>query len=333
MEAEGPILVLGDINVDALMPIDSYPPPGGDKRSERTVIEAGGSAANAAIQLARCGLSVEMVGCVGQDVLAELALDALRQAGVGVEHVQRVEGETTGLMFVPVTPDGQRTLFGRRGANLQLAAAELPQGRLQSARALHMSGYAFLGGPQAAAAQAALNLAQDADAFLSMDTAYEPPMVATEALRSTISFLDLLVLGEEEAETLAAKKGLDESGSELLRLGAARVAVKRGRQGCALYEGDEIWLLPILPVETVDSTGAGDSFAGALLFGLLSGMSMPAAGALATAAGALATTDWGAGGRAPSLGRILALLEESAPHGDPTFDEATERALVALRGG
>ncbi len=331
MTISEPIFVLGDINVDALMPIDSFPSPGEDKRSERTVVETGGSAANSAILLAKFGLDVEMVGCVGQDVLADFALEGLRREGVGTAYVQRTREDGTGMMFVPVTPDGQRTLFGRRGANRLLSPKTLPIGALRNGNALHLSGYAFIEGSQVQAAQRALVAARKAAVFVSLDTAYEPPLVAGAVLRQAIrDGLDLLVLGEKEVAALTGSEDLENAGRELLKLGARRVAVKRGAAGSMLFDGSNRWSLPILPVETIDTTGAGDSYSAALLYGLLRGLSLPAAGVLATAAGALATAVWGAGTRVPQPEQIRSLLEARLPVDDPTFDRAAPEALQAL---
>lgn len=307
MAARPPVYVLGDANVDILMPIDEYPAHGGDKRSERTIIEAGGSAANTAAGLAKLDIPTALLAAVGRDVLAELAVSALGSAGVILKHLQSND-ETTGIMFVPVTPDGQRTLFGRRGANRLLRADQLPLAELAAARALHLSGYALLEDPQGSAAREAFRSAGSGGAFRSLDTAYEPPFEATDAFGRFLPQLDLLILGEPQAEVLAGGADLDTSLARLLDMGVGTIALKRGRRGSLLVTDSERRELPALPVTTVDSTGAGDSYSAGLLFGLLEGFTLAASGLLASAAGALATARWGAGAGAPGRAELIGLI-------------------------
>jgi ribokinase len=132
------VVVLGDINIDVLMPVPDYPQPGGETLSERVTSSLGGSAANAAIVLARLGAVPRLVARVGQDPWAEMALEALRQAGVEVGCVQRDAQALTGMMFTPVTPDGERTMFGQRGANPRLDPSLITADIFRGASWLHL---------------------------------------------------------------------------------------------------------------------------------------------------------------------------------------------------
>jgi ribokinase len=71
------VVVLGDINLDVLMSIQAYPAPGDDAPAGRIVTRAGGSAANTAVMLSKLGIGVKMIGCVGTDIWADVALSAL----------------------------------------------------------------------------------------------------------------------------------------------------------------------------------------------------------------------------------------------------------------
>lgn len=302
------IYVLGDTNIDVLLPIDDYPEVGGDKRSERMVLESGGSAANTASALARFGHRAHLISCVGADVFGEMALERLGQAGVILDHVCRTDEDETGLMFVPVTATGQRTLFGRRGANRHLGPEDVPIRSFEAAASLHLSGYAFLEAPHLEAAKTALAAASKAGAMISLDTAYEPPRVDPQPIKESLRHVDLLILGEAEASSLSGASQLEESVAALQAEGVSRIALKRGARGSLLYEGRDRWQVPAFDVKTVDTTGAGDCYSGALLAGLLYGLDLPSAGILGNAAGALATTVWGAGPRAPSPDALQALL-------------------------
>ncbi len=329
MSPPGKIFLLGDLNVDVILPIEEYPPPGGDARSEGMVIESGGSAANAAVVLARLGRSPGLLAQVGDDRWGELATEALRGAGVSTSHVQRSPQGQTGLMFVPVTPDGQRTLFGRRGANRGLHIDGLPEAELTRAEGLHLSGYAFIEAQPREASFRALELLAQGDGIASLDTAYEPPFAVAEPLRRALPRLTLLILGENEAEVLSGRTGRD-SVSWLLEQGVGTVALKLGARGAQIHQPGSTWELPAFPVKTVDTTGAGDAFSGGLLHGFLAGLSPPAAGLIGAACGAAATTVWGAGAAFPSLTSVQVMLKGSESTLNAALHSALSEALSLL---
>lgn len=329
MSQQPRVFVLGDLNVDVILPIDEYPAPGGDKRSEEMVVEAGGSAANTAIVINSLGRPSSLIACTGTGEWAEIARARVSASGVDLQSVQRAAAEPTGLMFIPVTPDGQRTLFGRRGANRSLQASELPIEQLRRSHALHLSGYALLQEPQRTAALAALEAAQDAGALTSLDTAFEPPQVAPEALQSVLSRLNLLILGKDEAAALSGRT--NRAAVEwLLAQGPEMVALKLGADGAEIYQQDEVWKVPSIAVDTVDTTGAGDAFSAGLVHAQLSGLSPAAAGLLAAACGAAATTVWGAGAAFPGRSAVHEILQSGRAAIEGELREAWDQAQKKL---
>lgn len=329
MTEQPPICVLGDANVDVIMPVDEYPPPGSDKRSEQLITGLGGSAANAAVVLARFGWQVVMIARVGDDNWGDFVRSMLQQGGVGVECVRRIAGEQTGMMFVPVTPDGQRTLFGRRGANRMVVRAELPQDKLSQAAALHLSGYAFLEEGARPAINRAIDLVRDGGGLVCLDTAYEPAFVASDAICGALPRVDLVILGIEEAEAITGHQG-PEAVSWFLDQGVEVVALKLGARGSCIYEKGGTHEIPAISLRVVDTTGAGDAFSAGLLHGILAGLSVPAAGIVATACGAVATTVWGAGCAFPSVDAVRDALRASKDSVQKDLQQALDEALVLL---
>ena len=186
------ILVLGDINIDVLMGVPTYPPRGGEALTERVDTRLGGSAANAAVVLSRLGLEARMLARVGGDAWGQVALASLADAGVGLELVQHDSIETTGLMFTVVTPDGERTMFGQRGANCNTDPAAITPDTFGGVGHLYLSGYALLELPQREAALRAVELATERNLPISLDTAYLPALDAPQALRQLLPYLDSL---------------------------------------------------------------------------------------------------------------------------------------------
>jgi ribokinase len=305
------ILLLGDINVDVLMGVPAYPPPGGEAATERLITRLGGSAANTAVVLSRLGLEARMFGRVGSDPWGQMALAALAEAGVGLELVQRDEAVATGLMFTAVTPDGERTMFGQRGANPHTEPSAMSSDTLSDVDLLYLSGYALLEAPQREAAARAVELARQRRLPIVLDTAYLPAMVAPQVLRPYLPYLDACILGLPEARALLGEAEPQAAASVLLRVGVRLAAVKLGAQGCLLADAASAHRIPAFPVDVLDTTGAGDAFTAGLIFGRMRGLSLPATGTLANALGGLAAAVHGAGTALPGKAEVTRFLNDN----------------------
>jgi len=303
-------VVIGDINVDVLASIPAYPLPGGDALAERIVTRAGGSAANTAIALSRLGISAKMIGRVGRDVWADMGLQSLSDSRVDIADVQRDDLASTGLFFIAVTPDGERTMFGLRGANARTDPASIDPGALDSARLLHVSGYALLESPQRDAALRLVDLAVQRGVSVSLDTGLQPALAVPDIIRRLLPRLSICVLGIEEAQALVNASAPADAAAALVERGVKRVGLKLGAQGCLAADAFRVEHLPAFEVPVVDTTGAGDAFSAGLIFGWLRGAGLQATGTLANALGALAATSWGAGPAMPERADVLRLLRD-----------------------
>ncbi|HKZ87225.1 MAG TPA: carbohydrate kinase family protein [Anaerolineae bacterium] len=303
-------VVIGDINVDVLVSIPAYPRPGGDALAERIVTRAGGSAANTAIALSKLGVTAKMIGRVGRDVWADIALPSLVECGVDVADVQRDEHASTGLFFIAITPDGERTMFGLRGANARTDPASIAPGVLDRARLLHVSGYALLEPPQRDAALRLVDLALQRGVAVSLDTGLQPALAAPDLIRRLLPRLSLCVLGMDEARALIGIDAPADAAAALVDRGVKMVGLKLGAQGCLAADASRVEHLPAFEVAVVDTTGAGDAFSAGMIFGWLRGSGLPATGTLANALGALAAMVWGAGPAMPGRAELLHMLRD-----------------------
>ena len=310
------VVTLGDINVDVIASILRYPSPGGDGLAERAEVHSGGSAANTATVLARFGLDVSIIGRVGKDALAEQALARLSEAGVDLSCVQRDDDLITGLMFIPVTPDGERTLFGYRGANSRLDPTSLDEGYIAQADVFHLSGYALLAEPQRSAVRQAVEMAHQAGVAISLDAGLEAAAKATEEVRALLPLVDLIFPNKAEAEHLTGRSDVKGAARALSEYGVKTVALKLGAQGCVVHcsarspdRRREIFSVPAFAVEVQDTTGAGDSFDARFILGRLWGLAVRESAILANALGALAASVVGAGDALPGPEKARALLQ------------------------
>lgn len=310
MRKPGPVAFLGDINIDAFMSIPGYPPPGGDALVYDVTLRTGGSVANTAIMLSRLGLKTELYTHTGEDDWADITLNTLRREGVGLEHVCRDPNAGTGLIFIPVTPDGERTMFSYRGANILLAPEEIRAEDITALGALHFSGYSFLKSTQREAAWKALEIAQQVGVPITLDLGVEPAVAIGADLPRLFAALDLLVLGDQEVTAITRQSDLARGIGQLLDAGVKTIGLKLGKDGCEVISAAQRARLPGMRVDVVDTTGAGDAFSAGLIYGALREMTFGARGLLANALGALATTVWGGGAALPSLNSVIAFIQD-----------------------
>jgi ribokinase len=148
MKGKPSILTVGDINLDIIAPIPFYPQKGGEGVTNRAEIHLGGSATNTAVLLARSGFKTYLLGRIGEDPFGDYALRLLSHTGIDMSLIQRDQNLTTGIMFIVVTPDGERTIFGQRGANVNLEPISLKGTQFATLSWVHVSGYSFLQEPQ-----------------------------------------------------------------------------------------------------------------------------------------------------------------------------------------
>lgn len=302
------IVVLGDINIDVVLSVSDYPQPGSDALAARIATRAGGSAANTAIVLAKLGVAVKMIGRVGDDTWGDLTLRALAESGVDVSKVQRDTNLATGLFVIPVTPDGERTMLGYRGANARTDPSPIEPGLFTDVRCLHVSGYALLESPQREAAWRAIDLADRSGAAISLDAGLYPVTVLRDEVRAALPRLSIGVLGMDEARLLVDAETPEEAAAQLVVQGVQLVGLKLGARGCVLADGSRVCRLPAFAALTIDTTGAGDAFSAGLIWGRLRGLSLPAMGVLANALGGLATSVPGSGPALPGRAEAIALL-------------------------
>ncbi len=307
------VVLIGDINIDVLMPIPHYPGPGEDAMAKEITLRPGGSVANTAIVLSKLALKAQMIGRTGDDLWAELALSAIAAQGVDISHILRDPHLTTGLIFIPVTEDGERTMFSYRGANVHIQPGDIERSLFEDIRLLHISGYNFLVSPQREATLLAVSYAEACRVPISLDVGVEPAREAREDIHKLLPRLSLCVLGGEEARALIGTSTPQDAVSALLENGVKRVGYKLGYEGCLVADPSEEQLIPGFDVNTVDTTGAGDAFFAGFIYAWVNGLSLAAAGVLANATGALATSVWGAGPVLPGRLEAVELLRAQSP--------------------
>jgi sugar/nucleoside kinase (ribokinase family) len=256
------VLCIGDVMLDVIARINVSPQKinYGSDTASRISTSSGGAAGNVAAWLTRTDARSTIISHVGDDpagsaIVAEF--DAL-----GVAHGDLViPGETSGVVVVLVDSSGERTMFPDKGANSRLTIADLPD--LSNFQAVYISGYALLN-PLARDGVLEMVAKIKADGIpIYFDPASVGSMkdVTDKELHTWFSFMDVLLLNEEESIYLTGSVDIERALDYLLDFSQV-VVIKRGSAGAiAKARGFDSISVPAVATTVVDTTGAGDSFA------------------------------------------------------------------------
>ncbi len=284
----------------------------------------GGAPCNVLAMLSRLGKKTSFLGVVGKDSFGTMLCQTLKEQDIDTSHLLFHPQIHTTLAFVHTLDMGERdfTFYRSPGADTTLSPDQVEPEYIKSARAFHFGTLSMTHSPAREATYKALEIADKAGILRSFDPNLRPPLwddleEARRQMAYGLSHCDILKISEEEVSFMT---GLDDpyEGARLLKMsypGIRLMNVTLGRRGSiSFYEGKEVFCKPFLRPDTVDTTGAGDTFgACALAFVLDNGTDALTEPMLlkmlrfANAAAALVTTRKGALKVMPTIEEINGL--------------------------
>jgi 2-dehydro-3-deoxygluconokinase len=278
----------------------------------------GGAESNFAIALSRLGVAVTWAGRVGADSMGELVLRELRAEGIDVHGIVDPQAPTGLMIKERRTSEQLKVWYYRSGsAGSRLQPQDVPAQQIREARLLHLTGITpALSASAAAAVDHAITDARKAGTLVSLDLNYRaalwPKDEAGELYRKLLPQVDLVFAGDEEAMTAL---GLDESqihppldlAHQLTALGPRHAIVKLGALGAVAVADSAEFTQPAVPVNAVDTVGAGDAFVAGYIAEFLAGESPETCLRTAVRTGAFACQvpgDWEGMPRRSELGLL-----------------------------
>ena len=283
------ITVVGSINMDLIARVHHLPGPGETVLGADLLRAPGGKGANQAVAAARAGSRVIFVGRIGADAHGVELRHSLELAGVFLEHLGVDADHPSGTALIAVDDEGENSIVVIPGANGQVSPADVDRANdaIQRSSSLLLQ----LEIPLGTVAHAA-QVARDIGTRVILNPA---PARALEP--SLLQLIDVLVANESEVATLSGVGWPVDPASAarlLLEAGTGSVVVTLGARGAVVVTPDRELDVPAFPVETVDSTGAGDAFVGNLARALDAGQPLEDATRFASAAAALSVRLHGA---------------------------------------
>ena len=277
----------------------------------------GGDSQNVAIAAARQGAPAGYLTSLGQDWMGDAFLDLWRSEGVDASRVSRHPSAPTGVSFVTHSDAGHKFDYLRKNSAASLMTPDgLAADYIAGARFFHLSAIGqAISDSARQTCNAAIAAARAAGVKISYDTNLRLRLwdldTARRTIDATIARCDIALPSLDDSQQLTGLAEPDAIADHYLKLGAPLVAVKMAAEGCLIATPKERFRLPGHRVDSVDATGAGDTFDGAFVARLLAGDDLKTAARYANVAAALSTRGYGAVTPIPRAAEVLAELKRA----------------------
>lgn len=311
------IVSLGEVLADVLL-----------RAEDKLYMEgnAGGAPANCLAAAAKLGADCAIIAKVGDDAAGHWLRSVIGQQGIDVSYLLMDETRPTTLAMVSLDVAGERSFrFYHSGcADVGLQKEELPFELIRGAKIFHFGSVSMTEEPARSATIAAVEFAKENGIPVSFDPNLRCNLWSSEAeakmqILRGLALADIIKISDDELEFLSGTSGIEEGVCALRTVTDAKlICVTCGAYGCVCFCGDIVVSHPGFRVSAVDTTGAGDAFDGALLQQLLCrdcrtdglcAQELRELAAFCNAAGALATTRYGAIAAMPQLDEIHKLMQ------------------------
>ena len=263
----------------------------------------GGPAATALVTLVRLGVSASFLGSISDDPFGVQIADSLKEEQVNISFLKITPGYSSQFAFIAVTMgEGKRTIFWNRSSAPELTPKEVSLDRFPGARILHLDGLMLDAGKEAA------EQAKKRDMTVVMDAG-----TLREGTLGLLSQVDILIASEPLADALVGAEAPRQKALEGLReLGPRQVVITLGSRGSIGLDRNGIVRQGAFPVVSMDTTGAGDVYHGAYIYGLFQRWNMAECMAFASAAAALKCMNGGGWRGIPDIQAIDGLMKRKS---------------------
>ena len=285
----------------------------------------GGAPCNVLAILTKLGNKTAFIGKVGNDFLGKELKGALEEVGIDPAYLYMDNEVHTTLAMVHTYPDGDRdfSFYRNPGADMMLTEEEIPEELINDTKIFHFGTLSMTHEGVRAATKKALDMAKKAGAIISFDPNLRPPLWdslenAKEQVLYGLNYCDILKISDNEIQWLTGEEDYTDGVNWILeRYQIPLILVSMGKEGSrAYYDGKMVEVKPFLQKNTIETTGAGDTFGGCVLHYIcehgLEGLTEDNLNEMLTfanAAAALITTKKGALRVMPSREEIEAIMK------------------------
>ena len=299
------IVVVGSLNMDLVIEVDRVPKVGETIKGESMNYLIGGKGCNQAVAASRLGSNVKMIGCIGKDSFSEQILNHLKKEGVNIDSIKKVEDTSTGIatifkmkydnsiIVIPAANNYcSKELIDEnidviKNADILITQLEIPIETVEYV----------------------LKIAKENGVKTILN-----PAPAREISNDILKNVDFITPNETEFEVILAKELKDAKELEEAMIywqnknKCTKLIVTRGKDGSSYVEDNKVKTISTIEVEVIDTTGAGDTFNGALAHGITNELLMDDAITFAGIAASLSVTKFGAQTGMPEIKEVKSIL-------------------------
>lgn len=283
------ILNLGSLNIDHVYAVDHFVRPGETLAANHYKLFAGGKGLNQSIALARAGSKVFHLGNIGLE--GKWLTDLLRHDSVDISCVKILENEATGHAIIQVDRSGENAILIHGGAN-----SAVTDHQIRHALESFSPGDWLLTQNETSGVPEAFQLAN----LRGMKIACNPAPMSDAVLKYPLELVSLFIFNETEAEQLTGRREMESIRQVMSdRFPNAACVLTLGEKGAYYFDREQLHFEPAVPVQAVDTTGAGDTFTGYFLTEYINTIAPARALKIACRAAAICVTRPGAAGSIP----------------------------------
>lgn len=270
-------------------PVTALPPAGQLLQLDTMPVKAGGCAANVAIDLAKQGLQVEIVGCLGRDSSADVLLSCLNAHGVDCAQVVQVDGFPTSKTVILLVSGEDRRYLHVFGSNQAFTVAHISRDWLKTLGVFYLGGLCALPSIRTPELRDLLQHCRAHKVTTVVDVVIAQAWCGRDEMVQLLPFIDYFLPNEDEARAITGESDAFAQLRALQALGAKCVIITQGQGGAIAANGGRYWQCGTFPVACVDPSGSGDAFSAGVITGIARGWPMPRILRYASALGASAT--------------------------------------------
>lgn len=252
-------------------PIPKLPDAGQLILADRLVLNIGGCASNAGMDLAKVGVNVGVVGCVGQDTLGRFVCETLEAGGIDTRGVRRlVDYGTSATLIVNVAGQDRRYIHSV-GANAAFTAEDIPLDLVRQAKVLYVGGYLLMSKLEPAGLREIFRQARELGVKTVLDVVVPHEGEHWSAIEQVLPETDVFLPNRDEAELITGLADPVAQAEKFLAAGAGTAVITCGGDGTVLMTKGLRLKAGVYPVKYVDGSGSGDAFDAGYIAGLLNG--------------------------------------------------------------
>ena len=268
MEKKYDVTALGELLIDFAM--------NGQSEQGNNCFEAcpGGAPCNVLAMLGKLGKKTAFIGKVGDDQFGRLLKDTIEEVGIDTTGLRMDQEIPTTLAFVHTFPDGDRdfSFYRKPGADMMLREEEVDYDLIRQAKIFHLGTLSMTDEPVRSATKKALETAKEAGCLISLDPNLRPPLwksldEAKAMMEYGFGYCDILKISDNEIQFVSGKEDYDEGIRYLQeKYQIPLIFLTMGKDGSRAYYKDQIVeVKPFIQANTIETTGAGDTFCGCVL--------------------------------------------------------------------